>query len=338
VIIVYGTRCYGTIEEEDGSRHATRFAHIYYLPLFPVGGFRLVTDDTGIPMPINGKSMLLGYARVWGFFALGGFIAATYLNYEKSLVSGGIMAAVTLGAIAAWAFAMLKAGYKSPIRPVAAAFVLGIPLLALGGSVVAGVNERMSRMKWEKEFALNRDDNIQKAEELLAKLDKQKQDGTGSTGGGALSPKLQARKDKCDQGVARECNELGYDLKDIDPVASLEAYTKGCDGDDGMACFNEALVISKKDPKAAFMLYEQSCDLDYADGCNNLGTKLENDDSVKAVSLFQKGCDLKSGLACRNLAHMYELGKGTKKNARQAKTLYKQACTMGDTVACSKKG
>lgn len=327
MIIIYGTRMYGTIDTDDGAQHATRFVHIYYLPLIPIGGARPVGDDSYIPEPMQGKSVLLAYARVWGFFALGGLIAATYLNLEKSFISGGVMGAITLGAIGVWAFLMLKAGVKRSFSPVGYAFTLGVPLLALGIATAAGVSERTRRMKWDMERDMGTDDFSKAA---LMKLAKEANDYD-------KSDKLAQRRSKCEQGSGLDCNELGYELSKTDPTASLEAYTKGCDLDFGMACFNEGLVVSKTNPGEAEMLYERSCELDYANGCNNLATTFEKKDAKKAYQLFEKGCDLNSGLACRNQAAFAEKGTGTKKNSRLAKTLYKKGCELGDTVACGKQ-
>jgi len=102
-----------------------------------------------------------------------------------------------------------------------------------------------------------------------------------------------------------------------------------------MACFNQGLVIKKTDAAAAEALCTRACELSYANGCNNQA--VEKADPKVAFALFEKGCELKSGLACRNVARMVAQGTGTKKNVTQAKTLYAQACAMGDDVACGKK-
>jgi hypothetical protein len=328
VIIIYGTKTYGTIDTDEGAQLATRFIHIYYLPLIPIGGAQLLGDDKYLPVPMNGKSVLLAYARVWGFFALGALVVNTYLALERGFVGGAIMGALTLAGIGVWAALMLKAGVKRAFSPVGYALVLGIPLLALGIATFTGVNERIRRMKWEKEDALADSKALLMD---LAKKEVERQDNA------KLNDELAERERKCDEGSGLDCNELGFALSKTDPKRSLEAYTRGCDADFGMACFNEGLVLSKTNATEAAMLYERSCELDYANGCNNLATGLEKKDARKAVQLFQKGCDLKSGLACRNLARMTELGDGTRKNVKLARTLYKQGCELGDSVACGKK-
>lgn len=71
MIIVYGTRFYGKVAACGPSFLATRFFHIWYLPLIPVGT-QLVLEETGggsyrgVDAPFSFKSMMAGYLRVWG--------------------------------------------------------------------------------------------------------------------------------------------------------------------------------------------------------------------------------------------------------------------------------
>jgi len=93
MVIFYGTRLLGQADVvESGYWVATEFFHIFYAPVLPIGG-RLVCDhtvgegadgsaepgsdeadpveaedETVIPIPMSGKSVLLGYLRGWGFW------------------------------------------------------------------------------------------------------------------------------------------------------------------------------------------------------------------------------------------------------------------------------
>ncbi|MDP1922898.1 MAG: tetratricopeptide repeat protein [Myxococcales bacterium] len=328
MIIIYGSRMLGTVDVEDGTQQATRFAHVYYLPLIPLGSFELLGDDQGRPVPLNLKSVALAYGRVWGCVAVAGLIASTYLNLEDSFISGGVMTMVTLMGIALWALSILKLGVRHSSFGVPAwAFTLGVPLLALGIAVSSGVSERFSRMKWEAERGGGTAELAKDALRGFAKAAAEAEE----------EERLARRREKCDQGSGLDCNELGYALSKTDPVESLAAYAKGCDADFGMACFNQALVTKKTDPAAADALYTRACELSYANGCNNQAVALEKAHPAQAFVLFEKGCELKSGLACRNVARMVAQGTGTKKNVKQAKTLYAQACAMGDDVSCGKR-
>ena len=70
MIIVYGTRLYGTVERCGTSRIATRFFHIYGMPLLPLGS-TLVTEEgednnyRGISLGLHLRSLVAGYARPW---------------------------------------------------------------------------------------------------------------------------------------------------------------------------------------------------------------------------------------------------------------------------------
>jgi hypothetical protein len=226
MFIIYGTRLLGTIDTDDGTTQATRFVHVYYLPLIPMGTFELLRDDQGRPVPLNLKSVALAYGRSWGFVAVAGLIAATYLNLEGSLFSGGAMAAVTLAAIAAWAVSILKLGvHRTSFGAPASALTLGLPLLALGISVSAGVKERFNRMRWENERGGGLAGMSRDALRELARSAAEAEERS----------KLEGRREKCDQGSGQECNDLGYALAKTDPPGALAAYQKGCELDFAMS-------------------------------------------------------------------------------------------------------
>ncbi|HEX2571365.1 MAG TPA: hypothetical protein VH877_17535 [Polyangia bacterium] len=107
MIIVYGNRLYGTVERCGTSRIATRFFHIYGMPLLPLGSV-LVTEEgednsyRGIPLGLHLRSLLAGYARLWlPLVAVGMLIAAlsgseTYAMDEEG-ISGKVVALAGLG-------------------------------------------------------------------------------------------------------------------------------------------------------------------------------------------------------------------------------------------------
>lgn len=73
MIIVYGTRLFGKIDVCDGGYAATRFAHIYWMPIIPVSETTIwVTanhgeQSRGHDMRIAWKSIAAAYLRTWGF-------------------------------------------------------------------------------------------------------------------------------------------------------------------------------------------------------------------------------------------------------------------------------
>src|SRR5262245_19176349 len=68
MILIYGSRLYGKTDEVKGLFHvATKFGHLWYLPLFPLGS-HLVFERTengwrGVPLSLQWKSVLLAWAR-----------------------------------------------------------------------------------------------------------------------------------------------------------------------------------------------------------------------------------------------------------------------------------
>ena len=74
MVIVYGTRFYGKVQAAGRSFLATRFMHIWYLPLIPMGTQLILEDNggsyKGMAAPFSMKSMLAAYLRVWGPVAL----------------------------------------------------------------------------------------------------------------------------------------------------------------------------------------------------------------------------------------------------------------------------
>jgi hypothetical protein len=66
VIVIYGQRTYGAVDEQAGQYAVTKFAHVYYLPIIPTGSVWITGPDRGIPTPLNLKSIAAGYLRTWG--------------------------------------------------------------------------------------------------------------------------------------------------------------------------------------------------------------------------------------------------------------------------------
>lgn len=68
MIFIWGSRLYGKSEQVKGMWHvATRFGHLWFIPLFPVSGsFVVLGGEQGVSIPICGKSVLATYLRGWG--------------------------------------------------------------------------------------------------------------------------------------------------------------------------------------------------------------------------------------------------------------------------------
>jgi hypothetical protein len=100
MVIVYGHRAYGKVEQHGGQFAQTKFAHIYYMPLIPTGSFWVTAQDRsgtrGFPIRLHGKSVVATYLRMWGP------IAALACLFAGNLVATFIGAAIA--ALSAWAW------------------------------------------------------------------------------------------------------------------------------------------------------------------------------------------------------------------------------------------
>jgi hypothetical protein len=100
MIVIYGTRYYGEVDNHAGQRQLTKFLHIYYMPLVPVGTLWVVHDvdgqRRGHAVQMSGRSVVAGYARVWGPVAALGALAIGSV--------GGIVASVGLVALSVWSW------------------------------------------------------------------------------------------------------------------------------------------------------------------------------------------------------------------------------------------
>ncbi len=118
MIFIYGTRFYGKVRACGSSFIGTKFFHIWFLPLIPVGSHVVLEESgdgfRGIPTGLHGKSVLAGYLRVWGpvavvaalLPAIGELASATAdpldlaIHVVVSAVSLGIPLALTVLAFA----------------------------------------------------------------------------------------------------------------------------------------------------------------------------------------------------------------------------------------------
>ena len=71
MIFIWGTNRYGRTDEVPALFHVTtKFGHLWYLPLIPLGSFLLIEGSAdgkgnprGMPIPFSFKSFLLGWLR-----------------------------------------------------------------------------------------------------------------------------------------------------------------------------------------------------------------------------------------------------------------------------------
>jgi len=100
VIIFYGTRRYGVVDRHQGEYAATRFFHIYWLPLIPLGSLWVTDDDVesvrGVPIGLELRSVAAAYGRTWGVVAA----IALFVSGGVAGIAGGV--AVAAGSAASW--------------------------------------------------------------------------------------------------------------------------------------------------------------------------------------------------------------------------------------------
>ena len=62
-VVIYGRRAYGRVHQHEGEYADTQFAHIDFIPLFPIGSFWVTQDlgngqRMGFPIKLNGKQYM----------------------------------------------------------------------------------------------------------------------------------------------------------------------------------------------------------------------------------------------------------------------------------------
>jgi TPR repeat protein len=168
----------------------------------------------------------------------------------------------------------------------------------------------------------------------------------------------EGRKDEARVPLGRACSGddawgcvlLGISSWDDRPDEALNAFQKGCELKNAVACTQEWFELStrgeKSDPQGAGKLFEIGCDLGDAGGCNRYGAWLEENkkDAREAASRrYRQACDSPGGQAVRELPGLDE-GKaygcfnlGRLENPfKQFKRLelFQKGCELGAARAC----
>lgn len=113
MIVIYGSRMYGKIDKCGGTFIGTLFAHIYWMPLFPLGS-KLVLEENAdgtyrfIPAGFQWRSVVAAYLRTWGVLGAIGALAVGVGAMESfdsdaidtifTLVSALVLVAAVIGA------------------------------------------------------------------------------------------------------------------------------------------------------------------------------------------------------------------------------------------------
>jgi hypothetical protein len=85
-MIVYGTHHFGWVDQVEGlGCVATRFFHILWIPLIPLGTVFLFPDERGVSMPWSLKSILVAYVRAFFFWSATASVAAVPVTFGLTL-------------------------------------------------------------------------------------------------------------------------------------------------------------------------------------------------------------------------------------------------------------
>ncbi|RKH35961.1 hypothetical protein D7X12_33515 [Corallococcus sicarius] len=112
-MVIFGSRLYGKVDEVPGLGFvATKFGHLYYVPLIPTEGWLVVAEEgdgwRGQAIPVSGKSVLVAWARA--AFLIGGIISLLTGLISLSNIENG--AATVLGVVAVLCIAGLITSYR----------------------------------------------------------------------------------------------------------------------------------------------------------------------------------------------------------------------------------
>src|SRR5437763_16584065 len=110
MIIIYGSALYGRVDRVPGHFHiATRFAHVYYVPLIPIRSYAVLSESgptfQGVRIGLNLRSVLMAWLRT--ALLLTAVIATVRVCIESSHPERCLFpAAVAAGAIAGFVLAI----------------------------------------------------------------------------------------------------------------------------------------------------------------------------------------------------------------------------------------
>jgi hypothetical protein len=125
MVIVWGTRLYGKVDHVPGLFYvATHFAYVQFIPLFPTSSY-LILDGTegsqgfqGVKIPMNGKSVLVGYLRaallVLGLVLIGLGIAE--MSRDKLVGAALIVAGLACGLFFLLSYKLTRPGPQRAVR------------------------------------------------------------------------------------------------------------------------------------------------------------------------------------------------------------------------------
>jgi hypothetical protein len=127
MVIIWGSGLYGKVDEVPQLCHvATRFGHLYYIPLIPLGSYAVFDKSgdqfSGAPIPLSGKSVVMAWLRaacVVGAAVSGVAAIINFAGHQVPMAAALLILAmmlVTLFAATKKAKFFTQASYERAVR------------------------------------------------------------------------------------------------------------------------------------------------------------------------------------------------------------------------------
>lgn len=140
----------------------------------------------------------------------------------------------------------------------------------------------------------------------------------------------------CKLDHKQACKNLAKSYNSTDDAA-IAAYEKSCNLKDANACLQWGMtLVSNNKIDLAKEALAKSCNLKSSIACERLGALYNYArDDANAVKFQRKACSFNAAGACTQVGLSYSLGKGVKKNNKQAILFFNKACKLGASDACA---
>jgi hypothetical protein len=151
---------------------------------------------------------------------------------------------------------------------------------------------------------------------------------------------------RCNAGTVLACGVLGQMYANggpgvpAKPEHAATLLERACTGGSAHSCatlgaFHGLGKVVPLDLQAAARFSQRACALGYSSSCTALGVEASNRQAwVEAQRYLQQGCWIGDGESCAYLAPLVAEGKGSKPDPERALALTREACRMGQGMAC----
>jgi uncharacterized protein len=173
---------------------------------------------------------------------------------------------------------------------------------------------------------------------------------------GSCEKAVRLLEERCYRREAAACARvatlyLGGKTGRVEKVRAVEAYERGCDAGDVVACNNAGGAYTRSDKAKAEKYRLKACDLGSAEGCSQASQwMLEREDpaskaqsaalAAKAKEIHQKMCAAGDPAGCFGvgIAVRQESEDQAQKYFREAMAIWQKRCDAGDLYGCYRVG